>query len=55
MIINQVWCKCVEQLRIILKAHTSNPLLDKLRLFDVVLFSFLTGNAAMHLKNFSLI
>lgn len=35
--------------------HSSNPLLDALTLFEVTLFSFLTGNADMHLKNFSLI
>ena len=35
--------------------HCSNPGLDALRFFEVNLFSFLTGNSDMHLKNFSLI
>lgn len=35
--------------------HSSNTLLDLLRLFEVALFSYITGNNDMHLKNFSLI
>jgi serine/threonine-protein kinase HipA len=35
--------------------HCSNPLFDALRLFELTLFCFLTGNADMHLKNFSLL
>lgn len=35
--------------------HSSNTLLDKTYLFDMLLFSFITGNNDMHLKNFSLI
>jgi serine/threonine-protein kinase HipA len=35
--------------------HCNNPGLDALRFFEVNLFSFLTGNSDMHLKNFSLI
>ena len=35
--------------------YTSNPGFDALRLFEVTLFCFLTGNADMHLKNFSLL
>ena len=35
--------------------HSSSTLLDLLRLFEVVLFSYITGNNDMHLKNFSLI
>lgn len=35
--------------------HGANPGFDALRFFDVTLFCFLTGNADMHLKNFSLI
>lgn len=34
---------------------SSNTLLDKGYFFDLVLFSFLTGNSDMHLKNFSMI
>ncbi len=39
--------------KIILK-YSSNPGLDAVTFFDLNLFSFLTGNADMHLKNFSL-
>ena len=35
--------------------YASNTLLDLLRLFEVTVFSYLTGNNDMHLKNFSLI
>lgn len=40
--------------RTILK-YSANPGLDVVNFFEQVLFSFLTGNADMHLKNFSLI
>lgn len=45
----------MEQIGKILKKYSSNPLLDCIRFFEVTLFTFLTGNADMHLKNFSLI
>ncbi|MCB0643434.1 MAG: HipA domain-containing protein, partial [Phaeodactylibacter sp.] len=35
--------------------YSSNTLLDKTYYFDIALFSFLTGNNDMHLKNFSMI
>lgn len=35
--------------------YSSNTLLDKLYFFEISVFSFLTGNNDMHLKNFSLI
>lgn len=35
--------------------HSSNTLFDLLRLFEVIIFSYITGNNDMHLKNFSLI
>lgn len=35
--------------------YSSNPLLDKVFFFELVIFSFLTGNNDMHLKNFSMI
>lgn len=38
-----------------LDSYSSNTLLDKIFFFDVALFSFLTGNNDMHLKNFSMI
>ncbi len=37
-----------------LEKYSANPLLDKLFLFELTLFSFLTGNSDMHLKNFSM-
>jgi serine/threonine-protein kinase HipA len=36
-------------------SYSSNTLLDKTFYFDLALFSFLTGNNDMHLKNFSMI
>lgn len=36
-------------------SFASNTVLDKLILFEITVFSFLTGNNDMHLKNFSLI
>lgn len=38
-----------------LDKYSSNTLLDKTFYFDLALFSFLTGNNDMHLKNFSMI
>ena len=38
-----------------LESYSSNTLLDKTFFFDLTLFSFLTGNNDMHLKNFSMI
>jgi len=38
-----------------LDSYSGNTLLDKIFFFDLVLFSFLTGNNDMHLKNFSMI
>ena len=35
--------------------YSSNTMLDKTFFFDLALFSFLTGNNDMHLKNFSMI
>lgn len=40
--------------RAILK-YSANPLLDVINFYELTLFSYLTGNADMHLKNFSLI
>lgn len=40
--------------RAILK-YSDNPGFDLLTFFEIVLFSFLTGNNDMHLKNFSLL
>ncbi len=38
-----------------LGSFSSNTLLDKTYFFDLAIFSFLTGNNDMHLKNFSMI
>ncbi|CAM1340137.1 HipA domain protein [Tenacibaculum aestuarii] len=35
--------------------YAENTLLDKLRLFELTIFSYITGNNDMHLKNFSMI
>lgn len=45
----------MEQVGKLILQYSSNPLLDALTLFEVTVFSFLTGNADMHLKNFSLL
>jgi serine/threonine-protein kinase HipA len=44
-----------EQIAKAIQKYSVNPGLDLVNFFEVVLFSFLTGNADMHLKNFSLI
>jgi serine/threonine-protein kinase HipA len=44
-----------EQIAKTIQQHTKNPGLDVVNFFELVIFSFLTGNADMHLKNFSLI
>lgn len=37
-----------------IRNNCSNSMLDVIRFFEVALFSFITGNADMHLKNFSI-
>ncbi|MBC8048321.1 MAG: HipA domain-containing protein [Fimbriimonadaceae bacterium] len=44
-----------EQIAKAISTYSVNPGLDIINFFEQVLFSFLTGNADMHLKNFSLI
>lgn len=44
-----------EQIAKEIKRSSTNPGLDLVRFYEVTLFSFLTGNVDMHLKNFSLI
>jgi serine/threonine-protein kinase HipA len=44
-----------EQIAKTILKYSSNPGLDVVNFFELVLFSFLTGNADMHLKNFSLL
>lgn len=44
-----------EQIAKAIQKYSANPGLDVINFFELVLFSFLTGNSDMHLKNFSLI
>lgn len=44
-----------EQIAKVIREFSENPLYDLTRYFDLVLFSYLTGNGDMHLKNFSLL
>jgi serine/threonine-protein kinase HipA len=44
-----------EQISKAILKYSENPGLDVVNFYEQVLFSFLTGNADMHLKNFSLI
>ncbi|MBL7791976.1 MAG: HipA domain-containing protein [Saprospiraceae bacterium] len=44
-----------EQVAKTIQKYSSTPGLDVVNFFEIVLFSFLTGNADMHLKNFSLL
>lgn len=37
-----------------IKQNTTSPGIDLVRFFEMVVFSFLTGNSDMHLKNFSI-
>ncbi len=45
----------IEKIGKAVRQFTSNKGFESQRLFELVLFSYLTGNADMHLKNFSLI
>lgn len=45
----------IEKVAKITQKFTSNRGLETLRLFELVLFCYLTGNADMHLKNFALL
>lgn len=44
-----------EQIAKTIKQYAENPLFDLTRFFELTLFCFLTGNADMHLKNFSML
>lgn len=43
-----------ERIAKLIRQYSSAPLLDVVNFWEVVIFSWLTGNADMHLKNFSL-
>lgn len=45
----------MEKVAIVIEKYCSIPVLEKVKLFRLTLFSFLIGNGDMHLKNFSLI
>ncbi len=45
----------MEKVRKALDSYSDNTLLDKIFFLELALFSFLTGNNDMHLKNFSMI
>ena len=44
-----------EKIAKLVKLHSSAPMLDLANFWEVVVFSWITGNSDMHLKNFSLI
>jgi serine/threonine-protein kinase HipA len=44
-----------EQVAKLIHKYSANPLLDVSNFYELVLFSFFTGNSDMHLKNFSLL
>ena len=43
-----------EEIAKLIVKHSTNPYLDLTNFYEIVLFSYFTGNANMHLKNFSL-
>ncbi len=45
----------IEKVGKAINSYSDNTLLDKIFYYEIVLFSFLTGNNDMHLKNFSMI
>jgi len=44
-----------EQIAKTIIKYSKSPMLDVINFFELVLFSYITGNADMHLKNFSLL
>jgi len=52
---NDKYISTMEKVGKAIRAHSSNTVLDLLRFFEISLFSFITGNNDMHLKNFSMI
>lgn len=54
LLTEQKYKSSYERVGKIIKQHTTNSGLDAIKYFRLVLFSFLTGNNDMHLKNFSL-
>lgn len=54
LLTEQKYKSSYERMGKIIKQYTTNSGLDAIKYFRLVLFSFLTGNNDMHLKNFSL-
>lgn len=54
LLTEQKYKSSYERMGEIIKRYTTNSGLDAIKYFRLVLFSFLTGNNDMHLKNFSL-
>ena len=50
----QKYRSSMERVAKAINRFSSHPLLDITRFFDIAIFCFITGNADMHLKNFSL-
>ena len=44
----------MEKIGQFIRSNANNSILDVIRFYEMALFSFITGNADMHLKNFSL-
>lgn len=55
LLTEQKYKSSYERVGKIIRQHTTNSGLDTIKYFRLLLFSFLTGNNDMHLKNFSLI
>lgn len=55
LLTEQKYKSSYERVGKIIKKYAANPGLDAIRYYRLVLFSFLTGNNDMHLKNFSLV
>ena len=45
----------MESVAKVIRKHSSYPLYDLISFFELIIFTFLTGNADMHLKNFALL
>ena len=52
---NDKYKSSYEKIAKLIKLHSSAPMLDLVNFWEVVVFSWITGNSDMHLKNFSLI
>ena len=52
---NDKYKSSYEKIAKLIKLHSSAPMLDLVNFWEMVVFSWLTGNSDMHLKNFSLI